>query len=114
MGKPDVLTSLGARIRELRTARAWTQEMLAERAGITWRYVSAIERGTKGATIETLVGIAGAMDLGLSELFLGVDRPVPKDLTRISAAVGWAGRRQAAGDPQDRRGQPPLGGAVTL
>ena len=97
MRKPDVLTSLGARIRELRTARAWTQEMLAERAGITWRYVSAIERGTKGATIETLVGIAEAMDLGLSELFLGVDRPVPKDLTRISAAVaGQAADKQRA------------------
>jgi len=97
MRKLDVLTRLGARIRLLRTEREWTQETLAERAGITWRYVSAIERGTKGATVETLVSIAGAMDLGLSELFFGVDRAGPKDLVRIEAALaGQSAEKQRA------------------
>ena len=67
-----------------------TQEALAVRASITWHYVSAIERGTKAPTVETLAAIAAALDMSLSELFLGIDRPVPTDVRRIATAL--AGR----------------------
>jgi transcriptional regulator with XRE-family HTH domain len=87
----DVLQRLGQRVRELRAQRGYTQENLAERAKITWHYVSSIERGTKGATLETLAAIAAALDVTLSELFLDVDRPLPRELKRLTAAL--AGRR---------------------
>jgi transcriptional regulator with XRE-family HTH domain len=87
----NVLQRLGQRVRELRAQRGYTQESLAERAKITWHYVSSIERGTKGATLETLVAITAALDVTLSELFLDVDRPLPREVKRLTAAL--AGRR---------------------
>jgi transcriptional regulator with XRE-family HTH domain len=87
MPKHDVSRRLGRRIRELRVEQDLTQEELAVRATITWHYVSAIERGTKAATVETLTAIAAALDLSLSELFLGVDRPQPSDVRRIATAL---------------------------
>lgn len=86
----EVLGRLGARVRELREKRDLTQEALAERAGISWHFVSAIERGTKGATLETLVAITTAMDITLSELFVGVDQPLPAEAQRLDTAL--AGR----------------------
>lgn len=71
-----------------------TQEQLAERSGITWHFVSAIERGTRGAAIETLLAVATALDVSLSELFLGVDRALPRDHKRLSTAL--AGRSSEA------------------
>ena len=90
MPSQTVLQRLGKRVRELRTERDLTQEQLADRAGITWGYVSAIERATKSATIETLTAIAKGLDVSLSELFLDVDQDLPKELQRIQAA--FAGR----------------------
>ena len=77
-------------MRELRKARGLTQEELAESAGITWHFISAIERGKKGAALETLLAMSATLDIALSELFLGVDRPVPRDARRLDAAL--AGR----------------------
>lgn len=83
----DVPVRLGRRVRELRTQAGLTQEALAERAGITWHYISSIERGLKAATVETLAKIATALDLSLSELFLEVDRPLPRDARRLATAL---------------------------
>jgi transcriptional regulator with XRE-family HTH domain len=83
----DVLRRLGTRVRELREARGLTQEALGERAGISWHYVSSIERARKGATTETLAALAAALDLTLSELFLGVDRPLPREAKRLATLL---------------------------
>jgi transcriptional regulator with XRE-family HTH domain len=81
---------LGARVRALRKARGLTQEQLAERAGISAHFVSALERGVKGATLETLAALSTAFEITLSEMLLAVDRSPPRELARIEAAI--AGR----------------------
>lgn len=78
---------LGLRVRLLRDRVGLTQEALAQKVGITWHFVSSIERGAKGATLETLAAIAAALDVTLSELFLDVDQPLPRELKRITAAL---------------------------
>jgi transcriptional regulator with XRE-family HTH domain len=83
----DLRSRLGTRLRELRDARELTQEELGERAGCTWHYVSSIERGRKGATTDTLAAIAAALDITLSELFVGVDRPLPREAKRLDTAL---------------------------
>lgn len=87
MAPQDVLKRLGQRLHELRKGAGLTQETLAVRAGITWHFVSAIERGTKAATVETLTSIASALDISLSELFLDVDRPLPREFRRLAMAL---------------------------
>jgi transcriptional regulator with XRE-family HTH domain len=87
MSQETLLRRLGQRVRELRTQSEFTQEELAVRAKITWHYVSSIERGTKAATLETLAALSTALDVTLSELLLGVDRPLPRDLRRLTTAL---------------------------
>ena len=83
----DVPRRLGDRLRVLREARGLTQEELGEKAGITWHFVSSIERARKGATTETLAKLAAALDVTLSELFVGVDKPLPREAKRLETAL---------------------------
>ncbi len=56
-------TGFGAKVRKLRVAAGWTQAELAERAGISERAVSDIERGLRGtvypATARQLAAVLG-------------------------------------------------------
>jgi transcriptional regulator with XRE-family HTH domain len=63
------------------------QQRLAGLVGISTAYASYIERGDRTASLETLIGIAEALDVSLSEIFLDVDRETSKELTRLSAAT---------------------------
>jgi transcriptional regulator with XRE-family HTH domain len=68
----DITKELGRRIRQLRQSRPQklTQEDLAERADISVSFLSMIERGERAPHIETLVKIAHALDVSMSDLFL--------------------------------------------
>lgn len=52
---------MGERIRELRTAQGWTQEQLAEIAGITASNLGRIEAGRYAVSLDILNKIAGAL-----------------------------------------------------
>lgn len=60
---------LGARLRALRRARGFTQERLAERAGLSYKFVGEIERGQGNPTLATLVALAEALDVDVVDLF---------------------------------------------
>ena len=68
----DITKSLGQRLRHLRQSRPekLTQEDLAERADISVSFLSMIERGERAPHIETLIRLAAALDVSISELFL--------------------------------------------
>ncbi len=50
-----------ARIRHLRIQRGYPQRELAERAGITQEYLSAIERGSRVPSLEVFLLLAEAL-----------------------------------------------------
>jgi len=52
---------LGKRIRQQRTLARMTQEKLAEEAGISLSFLGHIERGTRKASLDTLVKICNAL-----------------------------------------------------
>lgn len=81
----EILGKLGANIRALRVQKEWTQEHLAEAAGINDKEVSHIEGGNRNITIETLAKIAHAFELNPSDLlnFDYVDRAPIKQLNSI-------------------------------
>ncbi|WP_294179802.1 helix-turn-helix domain-containing protein [uncultured Schumannella sp.] len=60
---------LGARVRELRAERQWSQETLAERADIHTAYVSGIERGRRNVSVDNLHRLAVAFDIQVHDLF---------------------------------------------
>lgn len=62
---------IGRRVRDFRLDRGLTQEKLAEAAELSVPYVSHIERGARKASINTLIKIAGALDVTVDALLLG-------------------------------------------
>ncbi|WP_342416104.1 helix-turn-helix transcriptional regulator [Paenibacillus sp. FSL R10-2782] len=61
--------SVGNRIRELRKAKGWTQEQLAEAAGLHYSYIGGVERGDRNISLETLEKIVLALKVPPFELF---------------------------------------------
>ncbi|MET0183649.1 MAG: helix-turn-helix transcriptional regulator [Caulobacterales bacterium] len=52
----------------LRLAKGWSQEELADEAGLHRTYVSGVERGVRNPTIEVLERFADALGVTASEL----------------------------------------------
>ena len=63
---------LGRRIHELRLRRDWTQDALAERAGVSKAMISKVERGENNPTLVVAAKIAAALGLTMSQL-IGAD-----------------------------------------
>lgn len=64
---------LGQRLREVRRTLSYTQEQLAERAGTSVSFLSMIERAQRVPHVETLAMLANALNLSLSQIFIGVN-----------------------------------------
>lgn len=60
---------LGQRIKELRQARGWSQEELAERMESGAKYVSSLERGRENPTLEMLINVARTLKVEPVDLF---------------------------------------------
>lgn len=71
MPKPPhpTLRTLGARVRSLREAKGWSQEELADRAGVDRSYMSGIERGGRNISVLKMVAIARALGVQPAALF---------------------------------------------
>ncbi len=59
---------IGSRIKEIRTAKGWTQAKLAEKSGVEPSYISHIERGVTKLSLPTLISIANALDATLDDV----------------------------------------------
>ena len=66
--KDPLLRGLGWRVRQLREAREWTQEILAERATLDRSYVAGIEAGLRNPSIKAVAKVARGLGISLSEL----------------------------------------------
>jgi len=58
----------GKRLRQLRRDAGWTQEQLAEAAGITTTYTSDLERGTKVPSLTILLRLSRALAIPVGDL----------------------------------------------
>ncbi len=63
------------RIRHLRMQRGHTQKELAEKAGITQEYLSAIERGSRVPSLEVFLLLAKALEIPPSVLLFRKKSP---------------------------------------
>jgi transcriptional regulator with XRE-family HTH domain len=58
----------GAVVRELREARGWTQEQLAERSDMNASYLGFVERGDNVPTLTIIIQIAEGLGVEPSDL----------------------------------------------
>ena len=69
----QIQIALGARIRELRKSRGWSQEDLAAASEMHWTYIGQVERGERNLPLQSIQGIGSALGLKISELFFGLE-----------------------------------------
>lgn len=69
MATRSVKSRFGSRLRQLRDQRGYSQEELAERAGLHRNYVGGIERGERNVALENIVKLARALSVKPSDLF---------------------------------------------
>lgn len=61
-------TALGARIRQERIKRNFTQEQLAEKLNVSTTYIGYIERGERTLTLAKLIDLANLLDVSVDFL----------------------------------------------
>lgn len=73
---------LGKRVRARRTELNWTQEYLAREIGVSTSFIGHIERGSRKASIDTLVMLANAMDISTDDLLDGSLQKNPAEVVK--------------------------------
>jgi len=64
----DICVRVGNRIRELRQAKGWSQQLLADHAQIERSHLTRLEEGRKEAGLRVLERIADALDVEPADL----------------------------------------------
>lgn len=62
------LVKIGSKIRELRLAKGYSQEGIADAAGMGRTYMGRVERGEQNISIQNLIQIAFALNVEVEEL----------------------------------------------
>lgn len=62
------LVKIGSKIKELRLAKGYSQEGIADAAGMGRTYMGRVERGEQNISIQNLIQIAFALNVEVREL----------------------------------------------
>ena len=81
------MNTVGERINARRLERGWTQEQLAEKAGISKGFLSDLETGTRNVSAEYLLKIAQALNVTLDFLTKGDSSKPDKTEVQIPARL---------------------------
>lgn len=74
----DIRKRFGERIRQLRNDRGWSQEELADRAGLHRTYIGSVERGEQNLSLVNIERLAATLGVSLAKLFAPFkDDPAP-------------------------------------
>src|SRR5262249_60033958 len=89
------MASVGERIRGRRTELGWTQDQLAQKAGLSKSFLSDLENGKRSVGANNLLDIARALGVSLDFLMTGTasqdqrrEVPIPASLARFAAEEG--------------------------
>jgi DNA-binding XRE family transcriptional regulator len=66
----DYFQRLGQQVQELRSSKGWTQQQLAEAAGLDRTYISGLEHGKQNPTLGALLRLARALEVPLERLVI--------------------------------------------
>lgn len=65
----DIRVEFGKHLRKLRLEKGWTQEELADKAGMHFTYIGQIERGIRNPSLVNLEKLAKALGISSGKLF---------------------------------------------
>jgi molybdate-binding protein/transcriptional regulator with XRE-family HTH domain len=118
-------SGIGTRLRPARQARGFSQQQVADMAGVTRQAISALESGLSDPSLRVAIALSRALGLTVEELF-GTDDTVVTVAAREVAPLGGKGARVTLalvgdghvalplrGETVTRAGFLPAGGLVT-
>jgi transcriptional regulator with XRE-family HTH domain len=93
-------SGVGERIKKRRVELDWTQDQLAQKAGISKSFLSDLENGKRSVSANNLLDIARALSVSLDYLMTGTasqdqksEVPIPASLARFAAEEGLSFRQ---------------------
>jgi len=81
----DVKKLVGDRIRKLRREKGLSQEELGDKSDLHYTHIGAIERGEKNLSIDTLVKLAGGLNVTVNDLLVLPSKP--EDIKNMKKAI---------------------------
>ena len=94
-------SQIGARIKEIRQERGWTQDQLAQAVGVSRSAVAQWETGRAGQITGNLTRIAATLDIGVEYLMYGSDKRGPTEVRQGDELALLRMYRECA--PEDRQ-----------
>ena len=94
----DLLAGLGRRARAHRLARRWTLREVAERSGVSPRFLVQLEAGRGNISVRRLADVAAALETTAASLLTDADAPSPHVIALLGlrgAGKTTVGRRLA-------------------
>lgn len=82
-----MIRSVGARLRTMRELRGWSQGHLAQVAGIGFRTIQRIESESATPRLQTLMALAAALTVDVSQILTGLTQEDLSDL--VDACTPW-------------------------
>jgi transcriptional regulator with XRE-family HTH domain len=79
--------AVGERIRKRRLELEWTQDVLAERAGISKSFLSDLENGKRSIGAEKLLDVGRVLSLSLDYLMTGEDPETEPTEVQVPSAL---------------------------
>jgi len=70
--RKEILQTVGKNIRSIRLSRGITQEAMAEKLNKSINFVSLLEKGSSGASLQTLVDICNILQVDANSIFKGL------------------------------------------
>lgn len=89
MEQSELLSEIGARVRSRRSMMGWTLKDVAERSGVSTRFLSEIESGRGNISVARLADVAAALGVPLAALLPSEDHP--QGVKPVIALVGLRG-----------------------
>src|SRR5689334_13977772 len=79
----DILAVLAQRVRQARGARRWTIRELAERSGLSVRFLVQLEAGEGNISVKRLDDVARALQVTPSDLLTGAEEEAPRTIALL-------------------------------
>jgi transcriptional regulator with XRE-family HTH domain len=83
----ETLGHLGGRIRLLREQRGLSQEKLAERAGLTSKFLGEVERIETNPSTTSIARLAAALSVNVGDLFEAGDQLLPVPVPQLDRVL---------------------------
>lgn len=81
---PQVLQELGQNIKRIRLLKGLSQENLAEKLEKSINFISLLENGKTGLTVQSIIDICNVLGVDANELFSGL---VPVNDKNVNSAI---------------------------